>query len=268
MINKPYYESEHCTLYHGDCLEVMSQIKNDSVDAILSDLPYGVTACSWDSLIPFKPLWQNWWRIGKSDAVIALTASQPFATTVINSQIQHFKYDWIWVKNRPSGMASAKYMPMRNHEAILIFYKEKGKYYPVMEKRDLDKKYKSLHTKGPKRKLYGSNVYGMTAGKTKSYDKLRYPTTVKKFDSVSNHKGNRVHSSQKPLELLEYLIKTYTKIGDNVMDNCFGSGTTGIACVKLGRKFIGIEKEEKYCKIAKKRIQQTEQLMSKSLFSS
>ena len=246
-------------IYNEDCLEGMSErIPDSSVDMILADLPYGTTNCKWDSVIPLEPLWEQYKRIIKDDTAIVLTASQPFTTRLIQSNTDWFKYEWIWVKNRPTGMASAKYQPMRNHEEILVFCKTSTKYNPIKEERDLKDKSEHLKSGEYTRKGYGSEVYDMDNSKNKKLDGKRNPTTVKKFDVVSNHGDNRKHSSQKPVDLFKYLIATYTNKDDIVLDNVIGSGTTAVAAKALDRDFIGFEKNEEYVEIARDRIKEVQ----------
>ena len=214
----------------------------------------GTTACKWDTIIPFEPLWEQYNRIIKDRGAIVLFGQEPFSSYLRMSNIKQYKYDWIWHKNRPSGMANAKYKPMTNHEIISVFCKSKTKYNPILEERDLKAQYTRLKEKPFSRTHYGSNTQGNMGKQTKEYSCLRNPTTVKKFDAVSNNKG-RLHPTQKPVDLLEYLIKTYTNERDLVLDNCIGSGTTAIACINTNRNFIGFELDATYCGIANKRIQ-------------
>ena len=240
-------------LIHGDCLEEMSKLDDNSVDMCLTDPPYGTTACKWDSVIPFEPMWEQLKRIVKDNGAICLFGSEPFSSALRMSNIKMFKYDWVWYKNKPSGMATAKYRPMNNHEMISIFCLSKTAYYPIKEERDLKPRYSKLKDADFVRTGYGSNTQGNMGKVKKTFSKLRNPTTVKKFDNVSNHAG-RCHPTQKPVPLLEYLIKTYTLEGETVLDFTMGSGSTGVACKNLNRNFIGIEKDDKYFNIAKNRI--------------
>jgi len=239
-------------LHLGDCLDIMPMIPDQSIDAIITDPPYGTTACKWDSVIPLESMWEHLKRVIKPNGAIVLTASQPFTTTLISSNMKMFRYEWIWEKSIPTGVFSAKYMPTKKHENVLIFAKERTTYNPIMEKRE------NAHSTGKG----GTREYN-TEHHTKkiiqgSWDKYkdgRYPTSVKLFKSVPRHKST--HPTQKPVALMEYLIKTYTNEGETVLDFAAGSGTTGVACKNLNRKFIGIEKDEKYFEIAKKRIEAT-----------
>ena len=234
---------EEIKLIQGDCLEVMKSIPDKSIDAIICDLPYGTTACKWDSVILFEPLWAQYKRIIKDNGAIVLTASQPFTSALVMSNPKWFKYQWIWDKKIPSGMSYARFQPMRQHEDVLVFCNGKTPYNAQMIKRD--------------KPIKGG---GMSKGETTNNDKLvalhktyeyKNPTTIIAFDKV--RKGS-IHPTQKPVELMEYFVKTYTNQGDTVLDNCMGSGTTGLACKNLGRKFIGIEQDANYFEIASKRI--------------
>jgi len=232
-------------IIQGDCLVEMPLIPDKSIDMILCDLPYGTTACSWDTIIPFEPLWEQYKRIIKDNGAIVLFGSEPFSSYLRISNIGWYKYDWVWDKKIPSGMCNAKIMPMRQSEIISVFINGKNFYYPQMVKRP-----KPL--KGGK--IYGNSISAGNSG-TKSLNAKfythKFPTTHLVFDKI--RKGS-LHPTQKPVALFEYLIKTYTNEGDLVLDNCAGSGTTGVACKNLNRNYILIEKEPKYCKIAETRI--------------
>lgn len=238
-------------LYNGDCLEVMKNIADNSVDMILCDLPYGTTACKWDSIIPFEPLWEQYKRIIKDNGAIVLTASQPFTSALVTSNIKMFKYEYIWFKNVPTGMAQAKYSPMKYHESVLVFSPNTIKTFNKQfeERAGVGKDcYKYEH-------YCGENNHVKMDKVKKFYDaKLVNPTSVLLFNVVPNRTG-KLHPTQKPVALFEYLIKTYTNENDLVLDNCMGSGTTGVACQHLNRNFIGIELDETYFNIAKERIE-------------
>lgn len=234
------------TVIKGDCLIEMQKIPDKSIDMILCDLPYGTTACKWDTIIPFEPLWEQYKRIIKDNGAIVLTASQPFTSALVMSNPKMFKYEWIWEKSHPTGLFSAKYVPMKYHENILVFAKGKTAYFPQMWEGKLD------HNK---RGYSGSSEhYNNKVTFTPSrQSNLKYPKSVQKVNCE-----NRVglfHPTQKPVALFEYLIKTYTNEGDLVLDNCAGSGTTGVACKNLGRSFILIEKEQEYIDIINKRLE-------------
>jgi site-specific DNA-methyltransferase (adenine-specific) len=244
----------------GDCLELMKDIPDGSIDMILCDLPYGTTACKWDTVIPFEPLWEQYNRIIKDNGAIVLFGSEPFSTELRHSNLKMFKYDWIWVKNNAVGFVNAKLKPMNKHEIISVFSKGKTSngnsnnmtYFPQglipfgKEVRNGNKKGKDNTYWRPS--LKSSNEGGYIQQYT------NYPTTVLKFDKVSK----AVHPTQKPVALLEYLIKTYTNEGDVVLDNCMGSGSTCVACVNTGRHYIGFEKEPKYFDIACQRLGEAE----------
>lgn len=232
----------------GDCLEIMPSIPDKSIDMILCDLPYGTTACKWDTVIPFKPLWENYKRIIKNNGAIALTAREPFTSALIMSNIEWFKYCWIWEKEQGVNFLLSKKQPMLIHEDITIFYNNLPTYNPVMRiydkgwiKKDTGKSFDEIR-----------NRQEMQLFK-KSQGNMRYPISIIKFNRP---KQNGVHPTQKPVALFEYLIKTYTNEGDLVLDNCLGSGTTAVACKELGRDFVGIETNPEYCKIAEDRLRQ------------
>jgi site-specific DNA-methyltransferase (adenine-specific) len=237
--------SDH-KLILGDCLDELPKIFDKNIDLILTDPPYGTTQCKWDSVIPFEPMWNQLKRVIKDNGCIALFGSEPFSSYLRTSNIKWFKYDWVWNKVRPVGVHVCKYRPMSKNENISIFGKGKITFYPQMIDR------KKLR-KGSKE--YGrTNIIGGKLGnkKIKIYTK-KYPTTILEFSNASN-KG-RIHPTQKPVALLEYLIKTYTNENDTVLDFTMGSGSTGVACKNLNRNFIGIEKDENYYNIAKQRIE-------------
>lgn len=231
-------------LYNGDCLEIMQEIPEKSIDMILCDLPYGTTACKWDSVIPFKPLWTQYNRVIKENGAIALFAAQPFTTKLIHSNLKGFRYCWYWKKNNVTGFSYARYQPMRCIEDICIFYKKK----PVYNPQGLIKLDKPKNREKP-----SSNVYTMR-GNLKPQQYTNYPKNLLEFKNEAVSNKNRLHPTQKPVALLEYLIRTYTNEGEIVLDNCMGSGSTGAAAQNTGRQFIGIEKDEHYFNIAKERL--------------
>jgi len=237
----------------GDCLEVMPLLPDKSIDMILCDLPYGTTACKWDTVIPFEPLWEQYERVIKDNRAIVLTATNPFSSVLVCSNLKGFKHEWIWQKEKGVGFQVAKYRPMQEHEHVLVFTKkgERVNYYPIKEKRDKPIKSKGASTKS------GSSPIAYLNNINKTYVD-RYPTSIKRFP----RDNNKIHPTQKPVALFEYLIKTYTQPGEIVLDNCIGSGTTAIAAHNTGRFFIGIEKEEKYVEIARKRIAEHTQQQS------
>ena len=231
-------------LIQGDCLEKMKGIPDGSVNMILCDLPYGTTQCKWDTVISFELLWEQYKRIIKDNGAIVLTASQPFTSALVMSNIKMFKYEIIWEKDKPSDFAIAKHRTMKYHENILIFSKDKEVYNPQMTAG------KPNHSVGKglrkKKNESGANTK-VVSNKT---DGIKHPKSVIKI----NREPKPVHPTQKPVALFEYLIKTYTNEGELVLDNCMGSGTTGVVCKKLNRDFIGIELDPEYFKIAEKRI--------------
>lgn len=230
-------------LMQGDCIKLMKDIPDGSVDMILCDLPYGTTACKWDTVIPFESLWEQYKRIIKTNGAIVLTANQPFTSFLIQSNINEFRYCWIWDKVRGSNFATVKIRPFNSHEDIVIFYKRQPTYNPQMTAGKPYTQKQGRVGESKQTGLYRQNVITVNDGE-------RYPTTVLKFSKESG-----CHPTQKPVALMEYLIKTYTNEGETVLDNCMGSGTTGVACVNTNRRFIGIEMDENYFNIAKNRIE-------------
>jgi site-specific DNA-methyltransferase (adenine-specific) len=246
--------NEFIKLYHGDCLDVMNSIPEHSVDLILCDLPYGTTACSWDVVIPFDLLWEHYNRISKPNAVIALTSAQPFTTQLISSNLSNFKYCWVWDKHIPRGFQTAKYRPMNRHEDVCIFTTGGGApkcYNPQMVKRD-----KPVTVKNYSKKASSNDIGKYNDSNKKFTYTHRNPDTI--IQGCWEANGGKVHPTQKPVSLMEYLIKTYTNEGELVLDNCMGSGSTGVAAVKNNRKFIGIELNEEYFTIASQRIKDAE----------
>jgi len=239
-------------IIHGDCLEVMPNIPDKSIDMILCDLPYGTTACKWDIIIPFEPLWKEYRRIIKDNGAIVLTASQPFTSALVISNLEMFKYEWIWNKKRITSPMLAKKQPLRQHENVLIFYKNQCIYNPIPTKKNTLKSFSKKEMKSGKGEVWG----GMKRFGVRNENEYGYPKSILNDIPVITNmsKEKFVHPIQKPVALFEYLIKTYTNEGDLVLDNCAGSGTTGVACKNLGRNYILIEKEEKYCEIARRRV--------------
>ncbi len=236
------------TLYEGDCFDYLPLIEDGSVDMILCDLPYGTTACKWDTPLPLDELWMEYKRVIKDNGAIVLTASQPFTSYLVMSNPELFKYSWVWDKKATSTALLAKYQPLKKHEDVLVFYKKFGAYNP--QKIECKRRVETI--------INSSN--GETFGgdkKTRSFDNkgMCYPKSIIEI-SNANHRG-RLHPTQKPVALFEYLIKTYTNENDLVLDNCAGSGTTGVACMNLNRNCIMMEKEPEYCEIIKKRMNQT-----------
>ncbi len=237
------YKDNQFWLMKGDCLERMKEIESSSVDMVLTDPPYGTTACKWDSIVPLEPMWEQLKRIIKPNGAVVMTASQPFTTTLIASNMKMFKYCWVWDKKIPSGMSYARYQPMRQHEDIVVFCEGRTAYNAQKVKRT-----KPIKSGGINKSLTAPNT--MESSFKKTYHE-KNPVTIIQFDKV--RKGSQ-HPTQKPVALMEYLIKTYTNEGETVLDFTMGSGTTGVACKNLNRKFIGIEKDTSYYKIAVDRI--------------
>lgn len=233
-------------LMQGDCLERMKEIPDGSVDMVLADPPYGTTACKWDSIIPLEPMWEQLKRVIKPNGAIVMTASQPFTTTLIASNMKNYRHQWVWNKNNSAGFATAKIRPFAICEDVLVFGYNRVNYYPQM-------------TKGKMRKKGGygaSDNYGIKPNV--KYSDEYYPKNLLEFGNASQ--VGKVHPTQKPVALMEYLIKTYTNEGETVLDFSAGSGTTGVACVNTGRNFIGIELDPDYFAIAEKRIQDAVEL--------
>ena len=237
-------------LLHGDCLDLMSDIPDKSVDMVMADPPYGTTACKWDSVISLEPMWKHLKRVIKKNGAIVMTASQPFTTTLISSNTKMFKYCWYWDKKRGVGHLNAKKQPMMQIEDICIFYSKQAMYNPQMRKREKARTSKNNATQ----KVYGKTQNNFVS---KKLDK-KYPINIIEF-SKSALSERLLHPNQKPVALMEYLIKTYTNEGETVLDFCMGSGTTGVACLNLNRRFIGIEKDPDYFKIATERIDRAQE---------
>jgi site-specific DNA-methyltransferase (adenine-specific) len=228
-------------LIHGDCLIELPKIFDKKIDLVLTDPPYGTTQCKWDSIIPFEPMWNQLKRVIKDNGAIALFGSEPFSSYLRTSNIEWFKYDWYWNKKQGTGFLNSKKYPLKNIETISVFCKKPHKYNPQMR---VGKPYKIKSGQGSLN--YGNQVRVVTEN-----NGVRYPLTLIEF----NRDKNKLHSTQKPVALLEYLIKTYTNENDTVLDFTMGSGSTGVACKNLNRNFIGIEKDDKYFDIAKQRIE-------------
>jgi len=241
-------------LMHGDCLERMSEIPDGSVDMILADLPYGTTACKWDVVIPFEPLWKHYWRVIKANGAVVLFGSEPFSSHLRMSQIKKYKYDWVWDKQFGSNFANSNKQPLKYHETISVFYSKQPIYNKQMSQRS-----KPLDARSWSNSKKTSNVNFRTNKQPEKTSKLYTelnPNSILTFNAVAGDCNNtkRKHPSQKSTSLLEYLIRTYTNEGETVLDNVMGSGSTGVACLNTQRKFIGIEKDATYFEIAKKRI--------------
>ena len=239
-------------LIQGDCLELMKDISDKSIDAIITDPPYGTTACKWDSVIPFEPMWEQLKRIIKPNGAIVLFGSEPFSSALRMSNIKNYKYDWIWDKERGIGASAVKYRPMKQHEIISVFANNRHNYYPIKTPRE-----KILDSTNWKfKKINSENGNFNSKGKPGRIYKDKFPTSILKYhkDKGECNGTKRVHPTQKPVALMEYLIQTYTNEGETVLDFTMGSGSTGVACKKLNRNFIGIELDSEYFKIAEKHI--------------
>ena len=245
---------KHTKIYNGDCLEVMKSIQDKSIDAIITDPPYGTTACKWDSVIDFDLMWEQLNRIIKDNGAIVLFGSEPFSSYLRMSNIKNYKYDWIWEKNRGSNFVLVKYQPMKEHEIVSVFSNKTHKYYPIKQER----KGKGLERTKHLVKYDNKSEHNYISNKKITVNKLselRYPSSVQKFKTEVGK-----HPTQKPVALMEYLIKTYTNEKETVLDFTMGSGTTGVACCNLNRNFIGIELDKEYFKIAEQRINKNELL--------
>ena len=228
-------------LYNGDCLEIMKQIENKSIDAIICDLPYGSTQCKWDTIIPFDKLWGQYNRIIKTNGAIVLFGAEPLSSLLRVSNIKNFKYDWIWDKKKAPNFRGVKSQPLIPYEVISVF--NTNTYNPQMTKG-------KMRQKGG---YYSEHEQALSSGTKAKINDEYYPKAILEFTKADN-KDSKLHPTQKSLDLMEYLIKTYTNEGDTILDNCMGSGTTGVACINTNRNFIGIEMDAKYFEIAKKRI--------------
>ena len=241
---KPYYEHAGITIYHGDCRDILPQL--ELVDLVLTDPPYGTTACSWDTVIPFEPMWGQLKRITKKNGAIVLFGSQPFTSALVMSNPKMFKYEWIWEKDKGANFASCKKTPMKTHENILVF--GGGQYFPQMKERPIE----NIRQNKPRVNKSSQTGTVWLCEKSKGSLFIKYPETVINYNACREY----LHPTQKPVALMEYLIKTYTNEGETVLDFAVGSGTTLVAAKEIGRKAIGIEIEEKYCEIAARRLAQ------------
>lgn len=229
-------------LQQGDCLELMKKLPDASIDMILCDLPYGVTNCKWDVRIPLAPLWEQYKRVIKERGAIVLFGIEPFASELRMSNLKMYRYDWTWYKHYVRGFLNARKRPLRTTEHILVFAKKAPAYYPIMRKGVMRNKGGAGNTGGVYRDFK----------QTKARNDTYYPTDILDFKGCASNRQN--HPTEKPVALLEYLIKTYTKEGDTVLDNCMGSGSTGVACISTGRNFIGYELDQNFKHIAEQRI--------------
>ena len=245
-------------LFHGDCLDRMSEIESGTVDLILCDLPYGTTQCKWDVIIPFEPLWEQYKRIAKPNAAIVLFGAEPFSSHLRLSNLKLFKYDIIWDKVKGVGFLNAKKQPLRNHEIVSVFYKKQCTYNPQKTTgHNLKKSSRGKHLQ--------TDVYGQMKNDYVYSSSERYPRSIQVFPTDTQNSS--FHPTQKPVALCEWLIRTYTNMGDLVLDNCMGSGTTGVACINTGRKFIGIEKADDYFIVAENRLAEAAACQLQNLFS-
>ena len=231
-------------LYQGDCLEIMPTLPPQSIDMVLCDLPYGTTACKWDSIIPFEPLWREYRRLIKPRGAIVLTASQPFTSALVMSNVKNFKHVWHWDKVKGTGFQIAKYRPMQRIEDVCVFGFGPLNYYPIMTARENVRVAKNYSSSD-------SNPLAHRDGAPRTYCE-RHPQSLLVFSNASQR--GKLHPTQKPVALFEYLIKTYTQPGATVLDNCAGSGTTGAACDNTGRRFVLIENDAAYAAIIIKRL--------------
>lgn len=244
------YDIGHGTFYVGDCFDVMATLPDASADMVLCDLPYGTTACAWDAVLPFEKLWREYWRVGRAGAVVALTASQPFTSAVVMSAPKDFRTEWVWEKNRGSNFAATRYVPMKEHESVLVFSKGRSTYNPIYQPRAEGGKSRAGYVINPSNTGKRDAYNGIVAKDVRNIDPdMRVPRSVQKFNTEVG-----LHPTQKPVALFEYLIRTYTNEGDLVLDNTAGSGTTAIAAENAGRRWVCIEKDEGYAEKAIARI--------------
>jgi site-specific DNA-methyltransferase (adenine-specific) len=237
-------EFENGKLYKGDCLEIMKELADKSVDMILCDLPYGTTACKWDTIIPFEPLWEQYERIIKDGGAIVLTAREPFTSALVMSNPKKYKHKWVWNKKQSGSPQNAKYMPLQIEEDVIVFCDGKVNYYPIMRQGKMRKRGGYKESNG---------IMGEFKKGYESYSDLYFPTNI---IEIANPRTGKLHPTQKPSELFEYLISTYTIEGQVVLDNCAGSGTTGIAAINTNRKFILMEQDDNYFDVSANRIEE------------
>jgi site-specific DNA-methyltransferase (adenine-specific) len=237
-------------IYNEECLIGMKRIPDKSINMILCDLPYGITACKWDIVIPFEPLWEQYNRVTKDDAAIVLFSGEPFTCNLIKSNPKSFRYKWIWNKGRGNNFQTARIMPMKNYEEICVFYRKQPTYNPQWW---YSMPYKAMNRKRSK----PAEILGSGSGSIRGFciaagseDGRRYPLSILNFP----RDAGGVHPTQKPVALLEYLIKTYTNEGEVILDNCFGSGSALVAAANTNRRYIGFELEQRYFNIARQRL--------------
>ena len=243
-------------LYKGNCLEIIKTIQDKSIDAIITDPPYGTTACKWDSVIPFEPMWEQLNRIIKPNGAIVLFGSEPFSSALRMSNIKNYKYDWIWDKRSSTNPMLSKIMPIKSHEIVSVFGFNKINYYPQM----VEKSKATIKRQNRKQNTNNINSEHYSHKRVIQRNELAYPKSVQYFKKEVNNQYKKpvVHPTQKPILLMEYLIRTYTNEGETVLDFTMGSGSTGVACVNTKRNFIGIELDDKYFSIAEQRIKEAE----------
>lgn len=242
------FENSNYELWHGDCLELMDNIPDKSIDCIITDLPYGITRCKWDVVIPFEPLWKQYGRVIKDNGAILLFSIQPFTSALVMSNIRMYRYEWIWQKKHPKGHLNAKKMPMRAHENIEVFYKKLPVYNPQMTHGHKRRVAKTNYT----READGSSCYGREVRNTLYDSTDRYPLDIQAF-SNANYSG-KIHNTQKPVEIYEYFMKTYTNENETVLDSAAGSMTCAIAAINTCRKVICIEKDKEIFKTGRDRV--------------
>jgi DNA modification methylase len=246
------------SITNNNCLEELPKLEDNSVDLILVDLPYGTTQCKWDEVIPLDKLWLEYNRIAKPNAAMVFTSSQPFTSVLINSNIKNFRYCWVWEKSKATGYLNSKKMPMKSHEDVCVFYRKMPVYNPQMWQS-------TPYNKGKAHRP--TDVYGkQSAVLVKNDTGLRYPRSVQYFKTAESE-GKTFHPTQKPIALLKYLIKTYSNKGDVVLDNAMGCGSTGVAAIETGRRFIGMELDAEYFNVASERIWNCSMIREFSLFS-
>lgn len=242
------FENSNYELWHGDCLELMDNIPDKSIDCIITDLPYGTTRCKWDTIIPFEPLWIQYKRVIKDNGAILLFSIQPFTSTLVMSNLKMYKYEWIWQKTNPKGHLNVKNMPMRAHENIEVFYKKPPVYNPQMTHGHKRKVSRTNYTRGTD----GNSCYGREVRNT-IYDSTdRYPLDIQIFSNANQ--SDKIHNTQKPVEIYEYFMKTYTNENEIVLDSAAGSMTCAIAAINTARKVICIEKDKEIFETGRYRV--------------
>ncbi len=243
---------------HGDCLELMNTLEAGSVDLILTDLPYGTTQCSWDTIIDIEKLWECFYRVLKENGVIVLTSAQPFTTRLIASNYSRYSHIWVWLKNRPTGFFLAKRMPRRTTEDVVVFRTNAGNY--TYNPQGIRKgSWRGGSVQGNRNSKEGSQIF-KPKNATYRQEQTNYPTNIIKIDT--DHNEFTLHPTQKPVQLFEYFIKTYSNEGETVLDCCAGSGTTALACIRTKRNYILMEKEGKFIDVINKRIEEENKLIS------